>query len=199
MDETVRWVKEHPGMTGILALYALFFLILYSDPATGDALLVNPETMFQEPWTLITVIFATGSVMHLLLNGFLVIMFGGKLEKTIGTGTSVVLFLIMGLMGSVALFLYAPFMTWTGEPAALASVAAIGMASIYTGLVKDAEIMGSKARRWVLIMFIMNIVLSWQNEELTLLGPAHGLAIALGYGIGYGLRKSTEAKEHTGS
>ena len=193
MNEMIEWVREHPVMTVILSLHAVFFVLLYSDPAFGEMLLVHPDELFARPFTLFTVMFSTGAILHLLLNGFLIVMFGGRLEKTVPKWAAAGIFLVSGLAGSLSLILYAPMMSWTGDTLALSSAAAFGVTAAFVALRPKAEVGRSKAQRWLIILFIMNIVVSLQDADLAMMAPGHAVGIVVGWLIGFALKQSFPA------
>jgi membrane associated rhomboid family serine protease len=74
---------------------ALLFAPAYVQPGTGAPL---------EPWRMITSIFAhsPNSIFHILLNMYSLFIFGPMLERMLGRGRFLALYLIAGLGGSVA-------------------------------------------------------------------------------------------------
>ena len=189
MNDLLEWVKEHPGMTWVLSLYAVFFVVLYSLPEMGEVLLVSPDEPLARPWTFLTVMFSNAMVLHLVLNGFLIVMIGARLEKAASLMTALGVFLVTGLLGSLSILVYAPLLSSTGDPVALSSAAALGMAGAYAAMKPEETILKSKAHRWVIILFIMNILLSFQHEVVTMMGPANAVGLITGWLIGYGLKK----------
>jgi membrane associated rhomboid family serine protease len=82
---------------GLGVTNALLFAPAYVQPDTGAPL---------EPWRMITSIFthSTASLLplHILLNMYSLFIFGGVLERMLGRGRFLALYLIAGLGGSVA-------------------------------------------------------------------------------------------------
>ncbi|MBF4572231.1 rhomboid family intramembrane serine protease [Herbiconiux sp. VKM Ac-1786] len=82
---------------GLGVTNALLFAPAYVQPETGAPL---------EPWRMITAIFthSTASLLplHILLNMYSLFIFGGVLERMLGRGRYLALYLIAGLGGSVA-------------------------------------------------------------------------------------------------
>jgi membrane associated rhomboid family serine protease len=75
-----------------------------------------------EPWRMVTSIFIHLSILHLLFNMYSLYVFGPILERLLGHGRYIALFLLSGLGGSVAVLLIAP-----GTPVAGASGAIFGL------------------------------------------------------------------------
>jgi membrane associated rhomboid family serine protease len=82
-----------PGL-GVTA--ALQFAPAYVQPATGIPF---------EPWRMVTSVFTHGSILHLLFNMFTLFVFGSALERLLGKGRYIALYLLSGLGGSVAVAL----------------------------------------------------------------------------------------------
>ena len=101
-----------PAVTySIIGLTALVFLLqLLSGGLVTRYLTYFPALTAREPWTLITSLFvhSTGSFLHILFNMFSLFIFGRILEPMVGRGRFLVLYLLSGLGGSVAVLLLNP-------------------------------------------------------------------------------------------
>jgi len=53
----------------------------------------------------------------------------------------------------------------------------------------------SKAVHWVAALFAVNALLTAQNPQISVGGPAHAVGLALGLLFGYALRRKSAAKE----
>ncbi len=65
-----------------------------------DALILN-ESSFSEPWRFVTSMFLHGSLPHLLSNLFALLLFGFILEKTIGSGKFLGVYLVSGILANL--------------------------------------------------------------------------------------------------
>ncbi|MCY7324942.1 MAG: rhomboid family intramembrane serine protease [Microbacteriaceae bacterium] len=101
-----------PAVTySIIGVTTLVFLLqLVSGGLVTRYLTYFPALTAREPWTLITSLFvhSTGSFLHILFNMFSLFIFGRILEPMIGRGRFLVLYLLSGLGGSVAVLLLNP-------------------------------------------------------------------------------------------
>jgi len=101
-----------PAVTySIIGLTALVFLLqLLSGGLVTRYLTYFPALTAREPWTLITSLFvhSSGSFLHILFNMFSLFIFGRILEPMVGRGRFLVLYLLSGLGGSVAVLLLNP-------------------------------------------------------------------------------------------
>lgn len=75
-----------------------------------DQLLYWPPLTAIEPWRMVTAVFvhSTSSFFHILFNGFSLYVLGTLVERLIGPGRFMVLFLLAGFGGSVAVLWLAP-------------------------------------------------------------------------------------------
>ena len=86
----------------LIAVAIVGFLIqLAYDPAT-DYLAYYPGDILFRPWTMLTVNFAHGSILHIALNMYSLYVVGPLLERYLGRGRYLALFLISGIGAVVA-------------------------------------------------------------------------------------------------
>ncbi len=90
-------------LTGIIIL---FFIIQNIIPWFTNLFILNSDLVFSRPWTLITSMFLHGSLIHLLLNGFALALFGSLLENILGSKKFLFLFFLTGLIANIPAFLF---------------------------------------------------------------------------------------------
>jgi Uncharacterized membrane protein (homolog of Drosophila rhomboid) len=100
---------------GLIALCALIYVVQLATGGTGlggaatKELIYAPLLTESEPWRMVTAMFIHGSIWHIALNMYSLLIFGPILESAIGRGRFLALYLLSGLGGSVAvLFLSDP-------------------------------------------------------------------------------------------
>jgi membrane associated rhomboid family serine protease len=108
----------------IIALCAVIFVIQYltggpQAGATTQALIYYPPLTVLEPWRMVTSIFIHASFIHIGLNMFSLYIFGPILERMLGRGRFIALFLLSGFGGSVAVLLIDPGIAVLGASGAL--------------------------------------------------------------------------------
>ncbi len=126
-------LQSIPGL-GVTA--ALQFAPVYVVPTTGAPF---------EPWRMLTSVFTHGGILHLLLNMYTLFIFGSGLERLLGRGRYLALFLISGFGGSVAVVLL-------GDPFGLvvgASGAIFGLMGAY--FIINRHLGGSSVQLLVLV------------------------------------------------
>ena len=108
----------------IIALCVVVFAIQYltGGPQAGaatQALIYYPPLTAFEPWRMITALFIHASFIHVGLNMFSLYIFGPILERMLGRGRFIALYLLSGFGGSVAVLLIAPQIGVLGASGAL--------------------------------------------------------------------------------
>lgn len=115
--------KNAPIVTyAIIAICVIVWLLqIIPGSPVGNALIMYGPYIYSEPWRMITSIFAHSQAgpIHLLLNMFSLFIFGRVLEVAIGRVRFLVLYLVSGLGGSVAVLLLAPMTPVLGASGAI--------------------------------------------------------------------------------
>ena len=100
---------------GLIALCALVYIVQLATGGTGlggaatNELIYAPLLTGTEPWRMVTSMFIHGSIWHIALNMYSLLIFGPILEHVIGRWRFLVLYMLSGIGGSVAvLFLSDP-------------------------------------------------------------------------------------------
>ncbi|MFW6220747.1 MAG: rhomboid family intramembrane serine protease, partial [Nanoarchaeota archaeon] len=100
----------------IIVINIICFLLQNFDGFT-ELFFVAKGDYFNRPWTLLTSIFLHGSLFHILINMYILYMFGGLLESKIGSKRFLSLYLTCGI--------FASFISSLIYPAALGASGAI--------------------------------------------------------------------------
>jgi membrane associated rhomboid family serine protease len=191
-----RSTSTQPVVTYSLIGITAFFFILQSVPGIGST--VTQALQYAgaytqpgigaplEPWRMITSVFMHGSVLHLLFNMYALFIFGQGLEHTLGRARYLILYLLSGLGGSVAVDLIAsPFQGVVG-----ASGAIFGLMGAY--FIIQRHLGGTNVQLLVLaginlvIGFIAGVGISWQ---------AHLGGLAAGALIGFIFTKTRNVRQ----
>jgi len=89
------------------AVCIIFFILQVVIPNFTENLLLNNQALKGQIWRFITAIFLHGSLQHLVLNLFALILFGLILEKFIGSYRFLFIFLISGIIANIiSVFFY---------------------------------------------------------------------------------------------
>lgn len=99
----------------------IYLLQIVPGSGVTAALLYFPPLTYTEPWRMITALFvhSQNSIFHILFNMYALFLFGPILEGLLGRARFLVLYLLSGLGGSVAVLLLAPFSAVVGASGAI--------------------------------------------------------------------------------
>jgi membrane associated rhomboid family serine protease len=115
--------SNQPVVTySIIALCAIVYVLqLVTGGAVTNALLYYPPLTYTEPWRMITALFvhSQSSFLHILFNMYSLFIFGPMLERMLGRGRFIALYLMSGFGGSVAVLLIAPGTAVVGASGAI--------------------------------------------------------------------------------
>jgi membrane associated rhomboid family serine protease len=94
------------SLIGVTVLVYIFQLL--SNGWVTNSFAYAPVLTATEPWRMLTALFLHASPLHILLNMYSLFVIGPMLERTVGRGRFLALYLIAGFGGSVAVLLLAP-------------------------------------------------------------------------------------------
>jgi len=168
-----------PVVTYSIIAVTLLLFVLQLIPGLGvtNALLYAGAYSYPvdfEPWRMLTSVFvhSTGFIFHVLLNMYTLWIFGQILERMLGRGRFLVLYLLSGLAGSLGvLFLADPYVAVVG-----ASGAIFGLMGAF--LVIQRKLGGNATQLLILlginlvIGFLPGVTIAWQAHVGGLVGGA---------------------------
>jgi membrane associated rhomboid family serine protease len=103
--------RQAPGVMGILILNVVVYAAQQLEPSlTGRFGLFPPAIADGEWWRLFTpmVLHSPDSALHLLMNSFVLWVYGPHVERVLGTMRFVAMYVIAGFAGSVASYAFSP-------------------------------------------------------------------------------------------
>ncbi len=138
-----------------------------------------PPWTFKIPWTIVTSMFAHApisitsptSVLHILFNMYALLLIGPMLEKLLGRGRFLALYLLAGFGGSVAVAVLAPMSAVLG-----ASGAIFGLFGAYFVLMRG---LGGNPTQ-VLIVIAINLVIGFFVSGISWQAHVGGLVVGAG-------------------
>lgn len=107
----------------------------------------------QDYYRLVTAIFLHGSILHLAFNMYVLFVLGPTLERILGHGRFLLLFLLAGIGGSAASYAFSEPTTWS-----------VGASGAIFGLMGALLIAGQRLRydvTMVLVLVVINIVIGF--------------------------------------
>lgn len=109
----------------LIAICVVVFIVQYAtggpglDGAATQALIYYPPLTPLEPWRMLTALFLHASFIHIAFNMFSLYIFGPILERMLGRGRFIALYLLSGFGGSVAVLLIDPRLLVLGASGAI--------------------------------------------------------------------------------
>ncbi len=178
---------SHATLT-IIVINILVYITLNTVPNLADILLLDPDLIFEKPWTLFSVFFSHEWFFHLLGNMGLLFVFGRPLEKITSSKSVLIVYLFTGFMGSLTFIPFAPLIGWTGGPVVGASAAVWGVVAAFAAMRPNTLILKGRAKYWAAALFIGNAVLLILDPQAMIGAAAHAAGIILGALCGFWLK-----------
>jgi len=96
------------NITNSLILLCVFFFIFQSvlGPEFTEVGVLYSGDLFSEPWRIFTSMFLHGDFNHLLFNMFALFIFGNALERRIGGGLFLLIYLVSGVIGGAGFMMF---------------------------------------------------------------------------------------------
>jgi membrane associated rhomboid family serine protease len=172
----LRRSDDRPVVTlGIIAVTVLVYLLQWVPSlAVPQNLAYTPILTVVEPWRMLTTVFvhSRGFIFHILLNMYMLWIFGQLMEQLLGRVRFLALYLISGFAGSVGVLLLAPVNTVVVG----ASGAVFGLMAAF--LVIQRRLGGNTNQLLILLVinlvigFIPGLNIAWQAHVGGLVGGA---------------------------
>jgi uncharacterized protein len=93
--------KIRNAVIPILAVNILFFILQNIVPGFEESLILIGSKALTEPWRLVTSMFLHGGFYHILVNMYMLLIFGQLLEQQIGTKRFLTLYFVSGMLASL--------------------------------------------------------------------------------------------------
>ena len=155
-------------------MFAVMFLTGGANGLVGRYLVYFPPLTREEPWRVITSMFAHANVFHILFNMYALYLFGGQLEYLLGRGRFLALYFLSGIGGAAAVMVLSP-----ATPVLGASGAIFGLFSAYFVVSRR---LGSNATQLLIVIglnFALGFLLPGISWQAHLGGAVAGALVAL--------------------
>lgn len=132
-----------------------------------------------EYWRLITPIFLHNGFTHLLFNSFALIIVGPGLEKRLGNGKFIFLYVLCGFLGNLATYFFEPLSyTHTGSSGSI-----FGLFGFYAAIIMFRKHWISREHsNMILALLAISLLMSFLQPEINL--TAHLFGLLAGFLIG---------------
>lgn len=133
---------------------------------------VNLYIMEGEYWRLITPIFMHGGFPHVLFNSFSLVLFGPALERMLGSGRFLLIYLLSGLIANVATLLLQP-LTYTHVGS---SGAIFGLFGYYLAIIMFRKHMLSKQNSQIILtLCVVSLIMTFLQPNINITAHLFGL------------------------
>jgi membrane associated rhomboid family serine protease len=197
MDRHLARLASSPAVLTLIGINIAVFLAQLIRSDVAEALLLHSGTALTErPWTLLTVFFLHELVVHIALLVGVLLVFGVALEQLVGARHVVLIYLAAGFVGSLSIVL-ASGALGVDERMVGSSAAFHGIIGAFIALRPDAVLLGSKAKTWLIVLVVVNLVLMFPTDFTPLSGAGHLAGLAVGFLYGSQLRTTAVATAET--
>ena len=133
---------------------------------------VNLYIMEGEVWRLITPTFMHSGFSHMLFNSFSLVLFGPALERMLGSGRFLFIYLFSGLAANVATLLFEP-LTYTHVGS---SGAIFGLFGYYIAIIIFRKTMMSQQNsQIILVLCAVSLIMTFLQPEINVIAHLFGL------------------------
>ena len=178
-------ISSAPMSAVLLALNLTVFVAVNIEGRLLDVFSLPPDWagLLQQPWTVLTVFFTADAFVHIAVAILVIGLFGGKLERIAGSVQVLMVYLLAGLAGSLALVATAA-VTAVDEPSVGASAAFLGLVGALAVCPRDAQGDELAVGKIVVVIVVLQLVApalgigDWASSAAHLAGLAVGAAYA---------------------
>lgn len=180
-----QYIKFYPVVSTLLVLN-IFIFILTSIPIIGNHLFslgvgFNLLISEGEYWRLVSPMFLHLGFMHLLFNMFSLYLFGPELERLTGKARFLTIYLLAGLIGNVATYL---FLDWRYQSVG-ASGAIYGILGAFGALVYYTKNLLPQLKQIILPIIVIGVIMTFLQPNINIIAHLVGLATGFICGIIY--------------
>ena len=197
MNRHLARMASSPAVLTLIGIsLAVFVAQLIRSDVTEALVLHSGTALIERPWTLVTVFFLHELVVHIAALVLIMLVFGVALERLVGARHVVSIYLAAGLVGSLAAVLTSQALG-LDERMVGSSAAFHGIIAAFIALRPDAVVLRSKAKTWLIVLVVVNLVLMFPTDFTPLSGAAHLGGLAVGFLYGRQLRTGDVATAET--
>ncbi|MFB3764681.1 MAG: rhomboid family intramembrane serine protease [Methanotrichaceae archaeon] len=193
--ESSSWRDRIPSVPGLPVSYSgiilllcviVFFIRLLAPVFVYTDLALNPAYVMQKPWTIITHMFVHASFDHLFWNMLFLFFFGTELERRVGDGKFLGIYLLSGIVAATGQMLV------SGSTLVGASGALYGVLGCLAVIAPEIRVLLffviPVTIRWAVVLFAaVDFLFSGTGDNIA--HVAHLSGLALGLVIGYIMKR----------
>ncbi|WP_042454570.1 rhomboid family intramembrane serine protease [Neobacillus dielmonensis] len=172
-----EFIRFYPIVSTIAAIHIILYLLTilpvfpnywFFENLSG----VNLYIMEGELWRLITPIFMHSGFSHMLFNSFSLVLFGPPLERLLGGGRFLMVYLVSGFLANVATLLLEP-LTYTHVGS---SGAIFGLFGYYLAIIVFRKHLLSKQNsQIILVLCVISLIMTFLEPNINITAHIFGL------------------------
>ncbi|WML42119.1 rhomboid family intramembrane serine protease [Neobacillus sp. OS1-2] len=172
-----EFIRFYPLVSIIVAIHILLYLLTILPIFPNQWFIqtfsgVNLYITEGEVWRLITPTFMHSGFAHMLFNSFSLVLFGPALERILGSGRFLFVYLLSGLIANVATLLLEP-LTYTHVGS---SGAIFGLFGYYLAIIIFQKHMLSKQNsQIILILCVVSLIMTFLQPNINITAHLFGL------------------------
>jgi rhomboid protease GluP len=172
-----EFIRFYPVVSIIIAIHLILYLLTalpifpnFWFKATFSG--VNLYVMEGEFWRLVTPIFMHGGFTHVLFNSFSLVLFAPALERLLGKGKFILVYLVSGILANVATLLLEP-LTYVHVGS---SGAIFGLFGYYISIILFRKHMLSQQNsQIILIICALSLIMTFIQPNINITAHIFGL------------------------
>ncbi|MCT8136563.1 rhomboid family intramembrane serine protease [Anaerobacillus sp. CMMVII] len=172
------FLRSYPIVSGIVAIHLVLFLWMFLFPGFGGNLIFllgvghNLSIAQGEIWRLVTPIFMHVSAGHFLFNSFSLVLFGPALERLLGKGRFISVYLLTGILANIATY----YIGGLGySPHLGASGAIYGLFGIYLYMtIYRKDLIDRDNSQLILTILVIGLVMTFVNVRINIYAHIFG-------------------------
>ncbi|RXJ01947.1 rhomboid family intramembrane serine protease [Anaerobacillus alkaliphilus] len=172
------FLRSYPVISGIVAIHLILFLWMFLFPSLGGNLIYvlgighNLSVAQGELWRLVTPIFMHVSPGHFIFNSFSLVLFGPALEKLLGKGRFIGIYLLSGILANIATF----YLGGLGySPHLGASGAIFGLFGVYLYMsLYRKDLIDRDNSQLVMTILVIGLIMTFVNVRINVYAHIFG-------------------------
>lgn len=179
-----EFIRYYPMISIIIAIHIILYLLSALPILPAGWLMerfagVNLYIVNGEYWRLITPIFMHNGFAHVLFNSFSLVLFGPVLERLLGKGKFILLYLTAGVAANLATLLIEP-LTYIHVGA---SGAIFGLFGFFASIIVFRKDLLSQANKQLIITItVIAVIMTFMQSNINI--TAHLFGLLAGFLIG---------------
>jgi len=175
-----EYMAKYPLTSAILAVNIVYFALMRLFPSVNENVTIfywgayfKPAIQNGELYRLVTPIFMQFEPAHLIFNLYSIFLFAAVLERLIGRGKFLLLYMIAGIGGFISTYLFSSTQLELGASGAVFGVLGAFLYLMY----KKSSLLDKGSKTTIAVLLVMNLLLTFIAPNISITGHLGGLAV----------------------